>query len=61
MCQSVEADIAGLKMLLGELGAAQTDLNMQIDSLKEELESMKNNHLEVLAPLLPIMMLEHQS
>lgn len=48
MCQSVEADIAGLKMLLGELGAAKTDLNMQIDSLRDELESMKNNHLEVL-------------
>lgn len=47
MRQSVEADIAGLKMLLGELGAASKDLSLQIDSLKDELESMKNNHLEV--------------
>lgn len=49
MRQSVEADIAGLKMLLGELGAVKTDLSMQIDSLKDELDSMKSNHLEVLS------------
>ncbi|TWW70486.1 keratin, type I cytoskeletal 13-like [Takifugu flavidus] len=51
MRQSVEADIAGLKMLLGELGAAKTDLSMQIDSLKDELDSMKSNHLEDLAAM----------
>lgn len=47
MRQSVEADIAGLKMLLGELGVAKSDLTMQIQSLKDELDTMKSNHLEV--------------
>lgn len=47
MHQSVEADIAGLKVLLGEMGMAKTDLSMQIDSLKDELETMKKNHEEV--------------
>lgn len=45
--QSVEADISGLKMLLGELGVAKTDLSMQIDSFTEELVSIKRNHEEV--------------
>ncbi|XP_034046431.1 keratin, type I cytoskeletal 13-like [Thalassophryne amazonica] len=46
MRQSVEADIAGLKMLMGELGVAKTDLTMQIDSLTDELAAMKKNHEE---------------
>ncbi|XP_015796261.3 keratin, type I cytoskeletal 50 kDa [Nothobranchius furzeri] len=51
MRQSVEADIAGLKMLMGEVSMAKTDLSMQIESLKDELESMKRNHEEDLASM----------
>ncbi|KAM7387615.1 hypothetical protein PAMA_009976 [Pampus argenteus] len=51
MRQSVEADTAGLKMLLGELGMAKTDLSMQIESLKDELATMKQNHEEDLVSM----------